>query len=144
MASKRESILDYLVSSVNTALTAGGIAASVRRTRSTPIGKNEQLAVSLYANQESVQQRVGGKADRVLTVQFNVFTRGDEPDALADATVAILVSTLMSDIRLGGLANSVNETGTSWDFDSEISEDYGVASVTFEISYITSASDLSA
>lgn len=138
-ASKREQILDYIVSALGTAL-----GLTVRRSRSTAIGKAETVAVSLYATSEDVQQHPNQRASRTLSIQVNVFTRGDEPDALADSSVATVVSTLMSNTRCGGLTNTLRETGISWDFDNEVSEDFGVASVTFEIEYTTSAASVAA
>lgn len=120
---------------------AAALGLEVQRSRTNPISKNAAYGVYCYAENERNSEQMNNRTTRELSVKFCIFVRGDEPDRLADFPVSTLVNSLLTDHRVGGLATQIQETSTEWDFDSDVSEDYGTATVSFLITYTTNRVD---
>lgn len=133
MPSVREQILQHLRSVADAVFPT----VNVKRSRTLPVSKAEQLGISMYAESESVEDMPSNRSRRTLTVTFKLFVRGNAPDELADPHVTALTAAVLSDIRCGGFATQIQETGTTWDYDTDVSEDYGEVTVSFLITYDT-------
>lgn len=137
MPSVRELILQHLASTADATFPT----AKVKRSRTLPASKTDDLVVRMFAESEQVEDMPAQRTRRQLTVTFKLFVRGNAPDELADPHVNALTAAVLADIRCGGFATQVQETGTTWDYDTDVSEDYGEVTVSFLITYYTNRAD---
>ncbi|MCU0919675.1 MAG: hypothetical protein MUF16_04970 [Burkholderiaceae bacterium] len=129
--STRETIL----AAIATALTGASVASgNVFRSRQEAINLLPSVVVEPVA--EQADETVLGMLDRTLTVAVGVYVEGDPADNAADATVALVESTLLADRTLG-LGSEVqirSAVDTRWEFDEQ---DLARVTVTFSVSYRT-------
>lgn len=149
MASKREELLQYLVSEVDAVGKPTGLA--VDRERNRPLQVAGLPAVGLYLLREEVAPGDGRsprsyKVVRAATLRAEVraaITDADDPttpDAALDPYLSWVVQRVMRDRTQGGRAKMTYERQTQWTAE-EGDALFAAAAVDFTIEYITSAVD---
>lgn len=99
--SKREGILDAFVAALAGTVSVG---SSIFRTRTQALTKAQAPALVVRWGQDQFTGAwVADKQERVLTVELDVYHRGDEPDSLADPILVDAHTRLMADATLRGL-----------------------------------------
>ena len=139
----RERILQTLVARLNPVATDQ--AASVWRTPSVAITRDQCPALVVFPESESLAERANDRVTRELTVRITALARAVPPDVAetqADALLCAAHAALMLDVNLGGLALGVREVESEW----EVEDADGVAASTFaryQITYRTLIADIS-
>lgn len=112
MSSKREQI----ILAVKSALEAvSGVEGRVYRSLPDPNDRDACPWIGLSWDSEINSPQTVPLLERTLTVHVGIYTRGDEPDALADPIAVDVHSKLLADPTLGGLAIDIRLTGASFD-----------------------------
>lgn len=119
--SLRESVL----AAIQSALVAANVASG-RVYRSRTAALVTLPSVTVEPESETAAEEVLGMLTRTLTVAVAVFASGSPPDAAADATLALIESTLLADrtLGLGSEVQLTSQIDTAWDFDPEDSGSY--------------------
>jgi len=139
----RERILQTLVARLNPVATDQ--AATVWRTPSVAITRDQCPALVVFAESESLVERANDRVTRELTVRITALARAVPPDIAetqADALLCAAHVALMSDVNLGGLSLGVREVESEW----EVDDADGVAASTsarYQITYRTLIADIS-
>ena len=139
----REQILQAIVAVLTPVATKR--AASVWRTPSVSITREQCPALVVFPESESLGDRANDRVTRELTVRITALARAVPPDIAetqADALLCAAHAALMSDVNLGGLALGVREVESEW----EVDDADGVAASTsarYQISYRTLIADIS-
>ena len=138
----RERILQTLVARLNPVATHQ--AASVWRTPSVAITRDQCPALVVFPESESLADRANDRVTRELTVRITALARAVPPDIAetqADALLCAAHAALMLDVNLGGLALGVREVESEW----EVDDADGVAASTsarYQITYRTLIADI--
>lgn len=134
--SLRESVL----AAIQSALVAANVASG-RVYRSRTAALVTLPSVTVEPESESATEEVLGMLTRTLTVVVYVFAAGSPPDSAADATLALVESTLLADrtLGLGSEVQVLSPIETTWDFDPEQSGSYDHTRIglRFTVSYRT-------
>ena len=119
--SLRESVL----AAIQSALVAAGVAGG-RVYRSRTAALVTLPSVTVEPESESATEEVLGMLSRTLGVVVHVFASGSPPDASADATLALIESTLLADrtLGLGAEVQLTSQLDAAWDFDPAESGTY--------------------
>lgn len=117
MATKRELILQTIKARLVTAGAATG-CTGVYRTRADQYDRDEAPAITLGWVTDDADRMVVPYTERTLQVEVGVYTRGNEPDALADPIVQAIHAGLFADRTLGGLCVDITEAGDRLDVDA--------------------------
>ena len=139
----RERILQTLVARLTPVATDQ--AATVWRTPSVSITRDQCPALVVFPESESLAERANDRVTRELTVRITALARAVPPDVAetqADALLCAAHSALMLDVNLGGLALGLREVESEW----EVDDADGVAcsaSARYQISYRTLIADIS-
>ena len=139
----RERILQAIVGVITP--VASDQAASVWRTPSVSITRDQCPALVVFPESESLAERANDRVTRELTVRITALARAVPPmvaETLADALLCAAHAALMSDVNLGGLALGIREVESEW----EVDDADGVAASTsarYQISYRTLVADIS-
>ena len=139
----RERILQTLVARLNPVATDQ--AATVWRTPSVAITRDQCPALVVFPESESLAERANDRVTRELTVRITALARAVPPDIAetqADALLCAAHAALMLDVNLGGLALGVREVESEW----EVDDADGVAASTsarYQITYRTLIADIS-
>lgn len=138
----RERILQTLVERLNP--VAIDQAATVWRTPSVAITRDQCPALVVFPESESLADRANDRVTRELTVRITALARAVPPvipETQADALLCAAHATLMLDVNLGGLALGVREVESEW----EVDDADGVAASTsarYQITYRTLIADI--
>ena len=138
----RERILQALVARLNP--VAIDQAATVWRTPSVAITRDQCPALVVFPESESLADRANDRVTRELTVRITALARAVppvNPETQADALLCAAHAALMSDVNLGGLALGVREVESEW----EVDDADGVAASTsarYQITYRTLIADI--
>ena len=114
----RERILQTLVARLTPVATDQ--AATVWRTPSVSITRDQCPALVVFPESESLAERANDRVTRELTVRITALARAVPPDVAetqADALLCAAHSALMLDVNLGGLALGVREVESEWEVD---------------------------
>jgi hypothetical protein len=139
----RERILQTLVARLNPVATDQ--AATVWRTPSVSMTRDQCPALVVFPESESLTDRANDRVTRELTVRITALARAVPPDVAetqADALLCAAHAALMLDVNLGGLALGVREVESEW----EVDDADGVAcsaSARYQITYRTLIADIS-
>ena len=139
----RERILQALVVRLNPVATDQD--ASVWRTPSVSITRDQCPALVVFPESESLAERANDRVTRELTVRITALARAVPPDVAetqADALLCAAHAALMLDVNLGGLALGVREVESEW----EVDDADGVAASTsarYQITFRTLIADIS-
>lgn len=139
----RERILQAIVGVITPVATDQ--AATVWRTPSVAITREQCPALVVFAESESLAERANDRVTRELTVRITALARAVPPmvaETVADTLLCAAHSALMSDVNLGGLALGIREVESEW----EVDDADGVAASTsarYQISYRTLVADIS-
>ncbi len=139
----RERILQTLVARMTPVATDQ--AATVWRTPSVSITRDQCPALVVLPESESLAERANDRVTRELTVRITALARAVPPvipETVADALLCAAHAALMLDINLGGLALGVREVESEW----EVDDADGVAcsaSARYQITYRTLIADIS-
>lgn len=139
----RERILQAIVGVLTPVATDQ--AATVWRTPSVSITREQCPALVVFPESESLGDRANDRVTRELTVRITALARAVPPDIAetqADALLCAAHAALMSDVNLGGLALGIREVDSEW----EVDDADGVAASTsarYQISYRTLIADIS-
>jgi hypothetical protein len=138
----RERILQTLVARL--APVATDQAATVWRTPSVAITRDQCPALVVFPESELLAERANDRVTRELTVRITALARTVPPDVAeteADALLCAAHAALMLDVNLGGLALGVREVESEW----EVDDADGVAASTsarYQITYRTLIADI--
>jgi hypothetical protein len=138
----RERILQTLVARLTPVATDQ--EATVWRTPSVSITRDQCPALVVFPESESLADRANDRVTRELTVRITALARAVPPDVAetqADALLCAAHATLMLDVNLGGLALGVREVESEW----EVDDADGVAASTsarYQITYRTLIADI--
>ena len=138
----RERILQALVARLNP--VAMDQAATVWRTPSVAITRDQCPALVVFPESESLAERANDRVTRELTVRITALARAVPPDIAetqADALLCAAHVALILDVNLGGLALGVREVESEW----EVDDADGVAASTsarYQITYRTLIADI--
>jgi hypothetical protein len=138
----RERILQTLVARLTPVATDQ--AATVWRTPSVSITRDQCPALVVFPESESLADRANDRVTRELTVRITALARAVPPDIAetqADALLCAAHAALMLDVNLGGLALGVREVESEW----EVDDADGVAASTsarYQITYRTLIADI--
>jgi hypothetical protein len=139
----RERILQTLVARLTPVATDQ--AATVWRTPSVSITRDQCPALVVFPESESLADRANDRVTRELTVRITALARAvpsDVAETQADTLLCAAHAALMGDVNLGGLALGVREVESEW----EVDDADGVAASTsarYQITYRTLIADLS-
>jgi hypothetical protein len=139
----RERILQAIVGVLTPVATDQ--AATVWRTPSVSITREQCPALVVFPESESLGDRANDRVTRELTVRITALARAVPPDIAetqADALLCAAHAALMVDTNLGGLALGIREVESEW----EVDDADGVAASTsarYQISYRTLIADIS-
>lgn len=147
MSSKRDAILDTIVSALGGVGKPTGL--TVDRHRTIPYGRDVLPAQSVYAVDEEVNTGPGmgagsppiRKARRKL--KFAVYSRvavSTTADQDLDPLLSWSVQKVCADPTLGGTIHDLKELGTVWD-EADADAVFGGARQFFEADYVTSSAD---
>ena len=138
----RERILQALVARLNP--VAMDQAATVWRTPSVAITRDQCPALVVFPESESLSDRANDRVTRELTVRITALARAVppvNPETQADALLCAAHATLMLDVNVGGLALGVREVES----ELEVDDADGVAASTsarYQITYRTLIADI--
>lgn len=138
----RERILQAIVGVLTPVATAQ--SATVWRTPSVAITREQCPALVVFPESESLAERANDRVTRELTVRITALARTVPPlipETQADALLCAAHAALMLDVNLGGLAIGVREVESEW----EIEDADAVAASTsarYQISYRTLTRDI--
>jgi hypothetical protein len=139
----RERILQAVVAVLTPVATDQ--AATVWRTPSVAITRDQCPALVVFPESESLAERANDRVTRELTVRITALARAVPPDLAetqADALLCAAHVALMGDVNVGGLALGIREVESEW----EIDDADGVAASTsarYQITYRTLIADIS-
>lgn len=139
----RERILQAVVAVLTPVAT--GQAATVWRTPSVAITRDQCPALVVFPESESLADRANDRVTRELTVRITALARAIPPDLAetqADALLCAAHVALMGDVNVGGLSLGIREVESEW----EIDDADGVAASTsarYQITYRTLIADIS-
>ena len=121
----RERIIQRIVSILAPVATVN--AATVWRTPSVAITREQCPALVVFAESESISDRANDRVTRALTVRITALTRAVPPEmgeslaeTLADTLLCAAHAALMLDTNLGGLgglAMGIREIESEWEVD---------------------------
>lgn len=111
MTTKRESIIQYIV----TALGAVSSVTGVYRSREDALAREEAPALVVRPLREDPRPVVYAFTEKDLEVSIAIYTRGAAPDQAADPLCQQVYALLLGNPTLGGLALDVSDAGTSWE-----------------------------
>lgn len=137
MSSIREQIAAAALTALNTS-RPGGIPIAVRlNTKS--IGSDALPAIALRIASDAVHQLDpnGPIVARTLTLEIDCMAKGTAlvtADTAVDPLTAWTLAALKVDQTLGGLANSIDEQGTAFDYQQDDYQ-YCKATVTYAVEY---------
>jgi hypothetical protein len=139
----RERILQAIVAGLTPVATEQ--AATVWRTPSVSITRDQCPALVVFPESESLGDRANDRVTRELIVRITALARVVPPvipETQADSLLCAAHTALMSDVNLGGLALGVREVESEW----EVDDADGVAASTsarYQITYRTLIADIS-
>lgn len=140
MSSVREQILARIAAALLGATPAG---ASVFRAREVSITRDVTPAITVLFGGES-DKRMSQDADQhLMRVTVAIFVRGDPWDKLADAVATPMHGVIMNDSALRALVLDVRKTSSEPEA-QEADRTAGTLIVTYEINYLTRATDIAA
>jgi hypothetical protein len=136
------SIRERIIQNVVAALAAAPGMPAVYRSRTAALSRADSVAaviVSPAADQGA--QNVVPKVDWDLSLQVIVYTRGDQPDVLADPIIVAVTAAIMADQTQGNLAMDTQPASVHFGF-SDADESLCFATCQFDIKYRTDQRDL--
>ncbi len=143
MTSIREQILLALMAAVRP--TAEGLGATVHRSPTVAIGREQCPALVVYPEADAITERANDRVTRELTVRIVALARAVPPvapETEADRLLTAAHAALMADLNLGGLALGIREQECEW----EVEDADAVAAAIparYAITYRTLVRDLS-
>ena len=143
MTSIREQILLALMAAVRP--TAEGLGATVHRSPTVAIGREQCPALVVFPESDAITERANDRVTRELTVRIVALARAVPPvapETEADQLLTAAHAALMADLNLGGLALGIREQECEW----EVEDADAVAAAMparYTITYRTLARDLS-
>lgn len=143
MNSIRERILLAVMAAVRP--TAEGLGASVHRSPTVAIGREQCPALVVFPESDAITERANDRVTRELTVRIVALARAVPPvapETEADQLLTAAHAALMADLNLGGLALGIREQECEW----EVEDADAVAAAIparYAITYRTLASDIS-
>ena len=120
---------DCLVA-IQSALVAAGVAGGrIYRTRQEAISTLPSVVIE--PQRDEAEPAALGRDDHRFTVNIHTLAKGDTPDTAADATLSLIVTTLIGNRSLG-LSNCELLAGhqINWDF-----QDFDIARATMSFTY---------
>ncbi len=139
----RERILQAIVAVLTPVATEQ--AATVWRTPSVAITRDQCPALVVFPESESLAERANDRVTRELTVRITAIARAVPPvlpETVADALLCAAHAALMVDTNLAGFALGMREVESEW----EVDDADGVAcsaSARYQITYRTLIADIS-
>ena len=140
MATKREQIL--AATKTNLANTTG-VGTRIYRSRPEAFAKAETPAIVLEPISDTPQDTssFNNSVTWEFRIRISVIVRGAVPDNVADPTIESLLTKILTDTTVGGLAIDIRPSTTSFEV-LEADEPAGIVSCEFDIEYRTSYNSL--
>lgn len=139
MTTRREQILQAIVAVLDGTTDVG---SNIYRSRMEALTRAEAPALIVSWESEEPTEDVTGQMEKRLTVQVGVYTRGNEPDTLADPIVDSVHAQIMGEPTLGGLAMDISEGGTTVEYD-EADQTAAIVNMRFVVWYRHARANLS-
>lgn len=139
-ASRREGILAAITTSLG---VADGIDGRAYRSRIEALSRDEAPALVVEPGQDNAQVVNLCKLSWSLDVLISVYSRGAEPDSLADPTIVSIHTILMADRTVGGLAYDLVPVSVQFDLERADTASCWTQLV-YRVSYRTAVDDLTA
>lgn len=139
----RERILQTLVTRLTPVASSQG--ATVWRTPSVAITREQCPALVVFAESESIADRANECVTRELTVRISALARAVPPlvaEALADELLCAAHAALMADVNLDGLSLGLREVECEWDVEDADALACSIPA-RYRITYRTLVGDLS-
>jgi hypothetical protein len=139
----RERILQTMVQVLTPVAMAQ--AATVWRTPSVAITREQCPALVVLPESESISDRANDRVTRELTVRITALVRAVPPqiaETQADALLCMAHAALMADVNLGGLTLGIREIESEWEIDDADAVACST-SARYQISYRTLMADIS-
>lgn len=140
------SIREQILRTVLTRLApvAASEGATLHRSPTVAISRNESPALVLFPESESITERANDRVTRDLTVRLTALARAippETPEGEADRLLTAAHAALMADVNLGNLALGIREIDCEWEVEDA---DATVAAMParYVITYRTLAADL--
>lgn len=139
MASRREAVIEAVVSALNGAGKPSEL--TIHRSRTRPIDKDDLPVQIVYIISETLPTTYGVPAvDREVLIAVETRVVGNPPDEALDPYLSWTIQALLPDHTLDGTALNIIEQGTEWTAD-ELDKIYGAAQQQFRITYRTRHDD---
>src|SRR5574337_1845676 len=116
MTSIREQILLAVMAAVRA--TADGLGATVHRSPTVAIGRDQCPALVVFPESDAITERANDRVTRELTVRIVALARAIPPvapETEADRLLTAVHAALMADLNLGGLALGIREQECEWE-----------------------------
>jgi uncharacterized protein YkuJ len=143
MAHVRKQIRDRIATLVTGLATTG---SNVYKMRRYALDQDKLPAVVVYTNDETSNLQVMGtiNLDRVLSVSVQAFVSGASTSVFdtLDTIAVEIEEAIAADFTLNGLAKRCHLTGTSVDINPEAEKAIGEVTLTYEVQYRTTISDV--
>lgn len=117
--------------------------ASVFRAREVSITRAVCPAIVIMAEKEEDKPFSTEIDEHLVTVNLEVFVRGDVWESLADAIATPLHKILLTDAPLAALVTRIRKTSSVWEA-QEADRTAGVLTLGYTVRYLSSATDISA
>lgn len=140
MSSIREQIL---VKIVTVLAGTSGVGSNIFRSRVIPLTRTDAPSIVVRPSNGMEHVTLLGSlvAERLLSVDIEIYVRGDPADSLVDPIISSAHAKIMADTTLGGLCARITEQGSQW-ADKEADLTAGVLTVQYQIKYLSQAGDI--
>ena len=144
MAHVRKDIRDRVASVLTTGVTL--VSSRVYTSRVYPLSEAKLPAIAVYTSSETsnLMSFQPPTLQRSMSLTVDVYARAVGTfDDDVDAICVQIEDTIGADFRVNGLAKQIHLISTEIDYNGEAEQPVGIASMTFEVAYVTSILDAS-
>lgn len=138
MNSIREQILTGIL---NALLNNTNAASNVFRERSAPIEREVSPAIVVVPESEADNLFTDWINESVLTVNIEIYTRGDYPNQIADPIAIAAHNIIMMNAGLRGLCFQIKKSGSKWEA-HEADQEAGVLTTSYTFGYLHPIADI--
>ena len=140
----RQQIRDRVASVLTTGVAL--VSSRVYTSRVYPLSEAKLPAIAVYTSSETsnLMSFQPPTLQRSMSLTVDVYARAvDTFDDDVDAICVQIEDAIGDDFRVNGLAKQIHLISTDIDYNGEAEHPVGIASMTFEVSYVTSITDAS-
>lgn len=138
MSTIREQILSGVVTALVNHTGAGNY---VFRERNAPIEREVSPAIVVIPESEADNLYTDRINQSTLTINIEIYTRGDYPNQLADPIAIVAHNLIMADTNLRALCYQIKKAGSKWEA-HEADQEAGVLTASYTFGYLHPIADL--